>query len=219
MKESTKSIPDILESQVPEKQQDFGENCVKERKQASDNRGNTVTDSSQPTPEPPRHDLESRWDSLYDSQRPTALCLTAFGIACTSFHTELFPALPCPHGRILDALGALPRRLSHEKPAEVIYLLRSLLGAIHSFGVPGLPAPPAASAPEREEVDDLAMTVVGREAERQLAVRDREELDEVGIAHCGGELERGAMRCSGLSAAPLAVFPFGVDAVAVDVGA
>ena len=101
----------------------------------------------------------------------------------------------------------------------MIYLLRSPPDAIHSFGVPGLPAPPAASAPEREEVDNLVMAVVGREAERQLAARVYEELNEVGIAQRGGELERGAVRCPELPAAPLVVFPFGVDAVAVDIGA
>jgi hypothetical protein len=58
---------------------------------------------------------------------------------------------------------------SHTKNRPKRRLLRSPLGAIHGFGVPGLPAPPSASAPEREEVDDLAVAIVGREAERQLA--------------------------------------------------
>ena len=85
--------------------------------------------------------------------------------------------------------------------------------------MPSLPAPAAASALEREEVDNLVVAVVGREAERQLTTRVHEELDEVKITQRGGKLELGVMRCSGLSAAPLAVFPFGIDAVAVDVGA
>lgn len=85
--------------------------------------------------------------------------------------------------------------------------------------MPGLPAPPAASVLEREEVDDLAVAIVGREAERQLAVRVHKELDEVEIAQRGGELERGTVRCPGLPARLLAVFPFGADAVAIDVGA
>ena len=248
MKKSTKSTPDILESQVPEKQQDFGENRVKERKQASDNRGNAVTDSFQPTPEPLRHDFESCWDSLYDSPKADRAMLNGLQDRLHQFlrrtershntswqlrhlplipPAELFPTFLCPHGSILDALGALlrhrpeeeSRRLPHKKLAEVIYLLRSPPDVIHSFGVPGLPAPPAASAPEREEVDNLVMAVVGREAERQLAARVYEELNEVGIAQRGGELERGAVRCSGLPAALLAVFLFSVDAVAVDIGA
>ena len=108
---------------------------------------------------------------------------------------------------------------SHTKNRPKRYLLRWPLGAIHGFDVPGLPAPPAASAPEREGVDDFVVGIFGREAERQLAVRAREELDEVEIAQRGGELKRGAVRCPELPVAPLAVFPFSVDAVAVDVGA
>ena len=108
---------------------------------------------------------------------------------------------------------------SHTKNRPKRCLLRCPLGAIHGFDVPGPPAQRAASAPEREEVSDFAVAIVSREAERQLAVRAREELDEAEIAQRGGELERGAVRCPELPAAPLVVFPFGVDAVAVDVGA
>jgi len=120
MKESTKSIPDILEGQVPEKQQDFRENRVRERKQASDNRGNTVTDSFQPAPEPLRHDLESRGGSLYNSPKADRAMLNGLRDRFQQFPhrtersrnapspAELFPAFPCPHGSIPDAFGTLP---------------------------------------------------------------------------------------------------------------
>lgn len=177
-----KSIPDILKGQVPEKQQDFGENRVKERKQASDNQGNIVTDSFQPTPEPLRHDLENlenRGDSLYDSPKVDRAMLNGLRDRFRRFphratlplnffrrshaHTTVY-LMPLVH-----SLSTVQRKnlgTSHTKNRPKRCLLHSPLGVIHGFGAPSLPAPPAASAPEREEVGDFAVAIVGREAER-----------------------------------------------------